>query len=152
MVDLVGDPAFFDPALVDPALVDPPIDPPADPPVDPLAYVNPLADPPLIGPDFRHPLAPEDSDSDGSDSEDSRPRRRRRRHTARRAPILDEAHRPSLADFLADITQEIAGRGRFDGFLPPDLLRDAETLVRYRLSTLEITRRTERDARRLFLA
>ena len=147
MVDLADDPAFV-PALVDPP-VDLPADPPIDPPIDPPAFDHV---PPFLGPDFRLPLAPEASNSDDSDSEDSRPRRRRRRHNARRTPVLDEAHRPLVAALLADITQEIAGRDRFAGFMPPDLLRAAETLVRYRLSTLEIIRHTERDARRLFLA
>ena len=134
-----------DPALV-PAFVDPPVDPPAD---DPPAFDHV---PPFIGPEFRLPLAPDASHSEESESDDSRPRRRRRRPNPRRTPVLDEAHRPLVAALLADITLEIAGRDRFAGFMPPDLLRAAETLVRYRLSTLEIIRHTERDARRLFLA
>ena len=139
MVDLVDDLA---------ALPDPPVDPPAL--VDP---VDPPVDPPFINPEFRLPIGPAASDSeDSEESEDSRPRRRRRRHNDRRIPVLDDAQRPLVAALLADITQETAGRDRFTGFSPPDLLRAAETLVRYRLSTLEIIRHTERDARRLFLA
>ena len=40
--------------------------------------------------------------------------------------------------------------GRFVGFSDAYLLQEAETLARYRLSTLEIIRYAERDARRLF--
>ena len=52
---------------------------------------------------------------------------------------------------LRGLTQETDGRGRFVGFAAADLLQASETLVWYRLSTLEIIRYTERDARRLFL-
>ena len=56
-----------------------------------------------------------------------------------------------MVDLGRELTRETAGRDRFFGFTAPDLLQAAETLVRYRLSTLEIIRYTERDARRLFL-
>ena len=44
------------------------------------------------------------------------------------------------------------GRERFEAFSPPDFPQADGTLVRYRLSTLAITRQTDREARRMFLA
>ena len=65
-------------------------------------------------------------------------------------PIGDEL-RPLVVDLGRELTRETAGRDRFVGFAAPDLSQAAETLVRYRLSTLEIIRGAKRDARRLFL-
>lgn len=42
--------------------------------------------------------------------------------------------------------------GRFTVFAHPDMRREDAAVVRYRVSTLEIIRRTEKDARRLYLA
>ena len=60
---------------------------------------------------------------------------------------------PLLAEALSrEISLGTAGMDRFTGFAIPDIRLAAETLARYGLSTLEITRHAEKDERRLFLS
>ena len=60
--------------------------------------------------------------------------------------------RPLVEALTADLVRETAGRECFSAFYPPDFHQAAETLVRYRLSTLQIVRQTDKDARRMFLS
>ena len=67
-------------------------------------------------------------------------------------PALDQ-RLTSAANALADeLVRETAGRGRFRSVTPADLMHAAETLRRYRLSSSDVIRRMERDARRMFLS
>ena len=52
----------------------------------------------------------------------------------------------------ADLVAETAGRDRFLTVTPADLYRAAETFARYRLTSLDIIRHKDRDARRTFLS
>ena len=60
--------------------------------------------------------------------------------------------RPLVSAATADLVRETAGAERFSAFYPPYFIQSSETLVRYRLTTLEIIRQTAKDARRMFLA
>ena len=67
------------------------------------------------------------------------------------APQLTEqqfeaAHAPS-----ADLVAETDGRDRFAASAPEDLLLEAGTFPRYRLTTMPIIRQTDLMARRMFL-
>ena len=62
----------------------------------------------------------------------------------RRLPMADAP--------AAELTQATAGSDRFLTVTPADLYHSAETCVMYRLTSLDISRRAERGARRLFPA
>ena len=67
-------------------------------------------------------------------------------------PLLDFRLIPVVRALTADLTAETAGRDRFQTVTPTDLFDAAETFARYRLTSLDIIRHTDRDARRMFLS
>ena len=71
---------------------------------------------------------------------------------SRTSPPMERHLYPLAEALAADIIRETKGRDSFAAFFPPDFHQAAETLVRYRLSTLQIIRQTDKDARRMFLA
>ena len=91
-------------------------------------------------------------DEDHADFSSPSPPRRQRRQAARAIPPANEAQRALATALFQAITLETAGRDRFAGYTDEDFHQAAETLVRYRLSTLDMIRHTERGARRLFLS
>ena len=97
-------------------------------------------------------MEPAVGDPLGAHSSASSPAPLRRRRHAARIPQLQEGAADLVSTLANDLLRETAGRERFAGFSEPDIRQAADSLVRYRLSTLEIIRHTERDARRLFLA
>ena len=52
----------------------------------------------------------------------------------------------------AELLHETDGRGRFQTVTPSDLYRVAATFARYRVTSLDVIRRTDRCARRMFLS
>ena len=69
-------------------------------------------------------------------------------------PIPQRAHRqlPMVDSIYAGLSLETRGRDRCATDSETDLYNAAETLVRYRLGSFAIIRRTDRDARRMFLS
>ena len=59
---------------------------------------------------------------------------------------------PAVRALAADLTTETAGRDRFQTVTPTDLFDAAETFARYRLTSLDIIRHTDRGSRRVFLS
>ena len=66
------------------------------------------------------------------------------------APVLDVRLLPLADSLTADFPQETAGRGRFLALTPADSYHSVETFVFYRLTSLDIIRRADRDSRRMF--
>ena len=60
--------------------------------------------------------------------------------------------RPMVEALTADLVRETAGRRNFSAFYPSAFHQAAEALVRYRLSSLQIIRQTDKDARRMSLS
>ena len=53
---------------------------------------------------------------------------------------------------MRELEAETRGRDRIAAASPRDLWQAAETILRYRLTSLAVIRQTDRDARRMFLA
>ena len=132
-------------------------DPPAGAVNNPPGYVPP-------GPEARDRLRRQrgrnDSDEStfraeySSDAESRNPPPPRRRVAGRQPniPPIERHLLPLVEALTADLERETRGSGSPNAFFPPDFHQAAETLVRYRLSTLQIIRQTDKDARRMFLA
>ena len=68
-----------------------------------------------------------------------------------RGPQLTPLDAPRVNAMVTELTAEIRGRERFQDFAPADILWAAETFVRYRIPSLASLRRTDREARAMFI-
>ena len=112
-------------------------------------------------PNTRHPAFDVQMSNDGADhigadddlEEDDIPRRRVLRGIPpSHVPSLDQRRRPVAHALTAELIQETAGRDRFRTVTPSGLMRAADTFVRYRVTSLDFNRHTDRGARRMFLS
>ena len=120
-------------------------------------------EPPLFGrpelnpwhPAFDNRLAAdlaEREEVDEGQDEGGIPRRRVQRGIPpAHGPVLDIRLMPVVRELAAELAAETAGRDRFQTVTHADLYRAAETFARYRLTSLDIIRRADRDSRRMFL-
>ena len=69
----------------------------------------------------------------------------------RPGPQLLPADAPRVALLAADLFRETRGRGRFSAFPEDEFSAAAGILVRYVIHSLEILRKTQKDARTMFL-
>ena len=68
-----------------------------------------------------------------------------------RGPQLTPADGPRVNALVLELQTEIRGRERFQDFGEADILWAAETFVRYRIANVASLRRTDREARAMFI-
>ena len=68
-----------------------------------------------------------------------------------RGPQLTPADAPRVHALVLELQAEIRGRERFQDFGEADIVWAAETFVRYRIASLASLRRTDREARAMFI-
>ena len=83
-------------------------------------------------------------DDEESDGPPNAPRRAQRGMQLAPFPRLEVRLLHSAGALAAEMMQETAGRGRFLMVTPADLYHSAETFDRYRLTSLDVIRHTDR--------